>query len=122
MKTILPLLLGVIVVVLCFAGEPLQVDPGDWRSDITTNTTLAEKLKASKVPTEEEARRKSYDLLTDARSSVRVSSLFRLARADKELGEAGDFVWEVRVLWGRSIADVIWVSASTGSAKRIFPR
>jgi hypothetical protein len=107
---------------LCIAADQPRSapSPGDWRDLVATNSEWSEKLKASKVPTEEDARRKTYELLTDARSIVTVSALLRLARADKDLGEAGDFVWEARVLWGPDVADVIWVSASTGKAKRMF--
>jgi hypothetical protein len=123
MKAILSLSIVIILASLSFAADSPRAFPpnGDWRDLVTTNSEWAEKLKQSKVPTEEDAKRKTFELLTDARSSPRVSALLRLARKDKDLGEVGDFVWEVRVLWGSDVADVIWVSSTTGKAKRLFP-
>jgi hypothetical protein len=124
MKAIIPLSLLIIAIMLCVAAESPRTatPPGDWRDLVATNSEWAEKLKQGKVSTEDEAKRRTYELDTDARSIVTISALLRLARTDTDLGSAGDFVWEARVLWGRDVADVIWVSASTGKAKRIFPR
>ena len=120
MKTVVPFsFLMVVILILCVAAEPprARLETGDYRDLVATNSQWAEAIKRSKVPTAEEAVRKSFGLLRDARSSVAVNALLRLARADTDLGAVGDFVWEVRVMWGSDIADVIWVSASTGKAR-----
>ncbi len=104
---------------------------GDWREAIKLADTgspdslvrhLAEGLKQSKVPTEDEAKRRAFALITDARSIVSVNALLRLAKPVKDLGATGDLVWEVRVVWAGDLADVIWVGASTGNARSLFPK
>jgi len=109
-------------------GRELQI--GDWRPYLKDPITdehyrdLAERIRQSKVPTEEEARAvavgASADL--DARATFQVTALLRLGVGDEELGDSGDFVWEVRVIWlGGKISGLVWVGAATGKAKVMFP-
>lgn len=103
----------------------------DWRTILNSPAVeheayyreLAEQLKNSLVPTEREAKvlaiRAGVD--ADARASWKVSGLLRLARPDKTLGEEGDFVWEVRVDRNSNVSGVIWIGATTGKAKVLYP-
>jgi hypothetical protein len=106
---------------------------GDWRKLLKAPYTersqfyrdLAVKLRESKVPTEDEATTLAGQAGVDfdARAGWRVTSLYRLAVSDVELGGPGDFVWAVSVV--RADADIsglIWVGASTGRAKLLFSR
>jgi hypothetical protein len=83
---------------------------------------LAEKLRTSKVPNEEAAKRAAIAPLVRALGAneiLLVSSLLRLAHADQKLGQAGDFVWEVRVEGG-GVTGLLWVGATTGEVKVLY--
>jgi hypothetical protein len=84
---------------------------------------LAEKLRSSKVPNEDAAKRVVVGPLNRTLSANEVpivSSLLRLAHADKKLGQVGDFVWEVRLTNGGGVTGLIWVGASTGEVKVLY--
>lgn len=133
MKTlILLLVLAGLTPSRMFGEQPMPMPrTSDWRqilqlADKTPPDSLirhlSEKLKQSKVPTAREAERKSWPLMPYANRSTQISGLFRLATPVKDIGEKGDFVWEVHVIEGEDLADVIWVGASTGNAKSVFPK
>jgi hypothetical protein len=87
------------------------------------------KLKQSKVPTEAKAQILASPSLprpVDARDGgLVVSALFQLARNDAELGNADDFIWEVREIsarHGEEISGLAWVDAFTGKVKVLYPK
>ena len=111
-----------------------RADWTDWRKVLESPAAahdpyyigFAERLKHSQVPTELEAGRRAISVsgTVDARTDWRVSALLRLARPDKDLGQEGDFVWEVRVVHAATnedVAGLIWVSTTTGKAKVLYP-
>lgn len=81
---------------------------------------LVEKLRSSKVPNEEAAKRAAP--VRGANEIPLVSSLLRLAHVDDKLGQAGDFVWEVRLDNGGGVTGLVWVGASTGEVKVLYRR
>ena len=84
---------------------------------------LAEKLRSSKVPNEEAAKSAAVGPLFRTLSANEVpivSSLLRLAHADEKLGQAGDFIWEVRLTNGGGVTSLLWVGASTGEVKVLY--
>jgi hypothetical protein len=101
----------------------------DWRPMLSTPDwhDMAMKLKQSKVPTEVEARiLASYSLpeLTDSRELYEVAALLRLSHNDAELGNEGDFIWEVREIamrQGEETSALAWVDAFTGKVKILYP-
>ena len=111
-----------------------RADWTDWRKVLESPAAaddpyyigFVERLKHSQVPTELEAGRRAISVsgTVDARTDWRVSALLRLARPDKDLGQEGDFVWEVRVVHAATnedVAGLIWVSTTTGKAKVLYP-
>ncbi len=104
----------------------------DWRTFLVPSVTaheayyrdLADKLKHSQVPNAEEATARAIraGVDWDARAGWRVNALLRLALADADLGEEGDFVWEVRVVRSTNISGLVWVSTTTGKTKVLYPK
>jgi hypothetical protein len=84
-------------------------------------------LKRSLVPTEQEAISRAIrdSGNVDMRTGWQVSALLRLAgdvasQPNKDFGQAGDFVWEVRVVNASTfggITGLVWVSTTTGKTK-----
>ena len=111
-----------------------RADWTDWRKVLESPAAahdpyyngFVERLKHSQVPTELEANRRASSVsgTVDMRTTRRVSALLRLAGPDKDLGQEGDFVWEVRVVHAATnedVAGLIWVSTTTGKAKVLYP-
>lgn len=111
-----------------------RADWTDWRKVLESPAAghdpyyigFVERLKHSQVPTELEAKIRVWRVTrdADARTTCRVSALIRLARPDKDLGQEGDFVWEVRIVHAATnedVAGLIWVSTTTGKAKVLYP-
>lgn len=110
----------------------MLVDWSDWRRVLTSNRfhgDLVTKLKTSRVPTEEEAIRCAVRTSknVDNRTTCLVTALLRLGsdvtrHPEKDLGQAGDFVWEVREETRTgSVTGLFWVSATTGKTKVLYP-
>ena len=88
-------------------------------------------LKNSLVPTEQDAITRAIQAGgdVDMRTTWQVSALLRLAsdvasRPNKDFGQAGDFVWEVRVVNASTVGGVtglIWVSTTTGNTRVLHP-
>jgi hypothetical protein len=83
------------------------------------------KLKQGKVPTEKDAAHLADFVLHGSRhltmnTGAHVAALLLLAVADPELGDKGDFVWEVRIVRGFSTVGLILVGASTGQTKFVY--
>ena len=112
-----------------------RADWTDWRKVLASPAAVhdpyygkfVEELKRSLVPTEQDAisRAMSAGGDVDARTTWQVSALLRLAgdvasQPNKDFGQAGDFVWEVRVVnvstFG-GITGLVWVSTTTGKTK-----
>ena len=123
------------------------LSPADWRSRLRVQPApfwhfvlrepwltdpyfpkLAEQLKQSKVPTEGDAERAAKIAVRAGRGSQiptelpSVSALLRLAKADEKLGQAGDFVWEVRIITTSDfkVTGLLWVGASTGEVRVLY--
>lgn len=105
---------------------------GDWRVFFKQEATLRnpnygklwEGLKKSKVPDEGKALQLAMSVVSDrnARSSWQVTALFRLGRDDKQLGSKGDFAWEVRVSDIDEVIALVWIGASTGTPRVLYPQ
>jgi hypothetical protein len=116
-----------------------RADWTDWRKVLASPAAVhdpfygkfVEELKHSLVPTEQDAiiRAMQDGGNVDMRTTWQVSALLRLAsdiasRPDKDFGQAGDFVWEVRVVNASTfggITELIWVSTTTGKTRVLHP-
>lgn len=89
---------------------------------------LVETLKASKVPSRQEAGRAALHsgdrgaYMRDARTLFEVHALYRIGKDVPEFASAGDFMWVVfAVVPPFGPAQVFYVSASTGKVLTVFP-
>ena len=116
-----------------------RADWTDWRKVLEAPAAahdpcygkFVEELKRSLVPTERDAITRAIQASgsVDMRTTWQVSALLRLAsgvgsRPDMDFGQAGDFVWEVRVVNASTfggITGLIWVSTTTGKTKLLHP-
>lgn len=116
-----------------------RTDWTDWRKVLESPAVVhdpyygkfVEVLKHSLVPTEQGAIIRAIQAggNVDMRTDWQVSALLRLAsdvgsRPDKDFGQAGDFVWEVRVVNASTfggITELVWVSTTTGKTKILHP-
>jgi hypothetical protein len=102
----------------------------DWRPMLRTPYwhDMAMKLKQSRVPTEVEAMILASHSLpepTDSTELYDVTALLRLSSNDPELGNEGDFIWEVREIddrEGEETSALAWVDAFTGKVKVLYPK
>ena len=116
-----------------------RMDWTDWRKVLESPAAVhdpyygkfVEELRRSLVPTEQDAiiRAMQDGGNVDMRTTWQVSALLRLAsdvasRSNKDFGQAGDFVWEVRVVNASTfggITGIILVSTTTGKTKILHP-
>lgn len=88
---------------------------------------IVAQLAKSQVSTDEQAAKLALKAFVkkpglDAREMWGVSGLYRLGRDVPDFGAAGDMIWEVRVSRsGNGVSGLVWVSASTGATRVLFP-
>ena len=87
-----------------------------------------EAVKASKVSSKAEALQAALRFaddkatyMRDARLELRVEALQRVGRVVPEFAAEGDFMWIVSARMPSGLAQVFYVSASTGTVLTVFP-